>query len=111
MSSKEKPILPCCLVTEHYQEVQVDGHLEVHCGTCGKLVVEIHGKTAKISRHVTAMIEAREGYGPTSNPARMKTLKPLKPYMLKRWKMGLAPNYHWFFTCSRPGRTGNPASK
>jgi len=39
----------------------------------------------------------------------MKALKPLKSYMLRRWKTGLPPRH--FFTCARPGRTGNAASK
>jgi hypothetical protein len=41
----------------------------------------------------------------------MKTLKPLKPYMLRRWRAGAFPNCQYFFTCARPGRTGNAASK
>jgi hypothetical protein len=41
----------------------------------------------------------------------MKALKPLKPYMLRRWRTGAPPNCHCFFTCARPGRTGDPASK
>jgi hypothetical protein len=41
----------------------------------------------------------------------MKSLKPLKPYMLKRWRMGVSPNAQYFFTCARPGRTGDPATK
>lgn len=41
----------------------------------------------------------------------MKTLKPLKPYMLRCWRTGPSPNGHRIFTCARPGRTGNPASK
>jgi hypothetical protein len=35
-------------------------------------------------------------------------LKPLKPYMLRRWRIG---GLDYFFTCARPGRTGNPVSK
>jgi hypothetical protein len=38
-------------------------------------------------------------------------VKPLKPYMLKRWRAGSFPNSHYFFTCARPGRSGNRASK
>jgi hypothetical protein len=64
MSAEEKPIVPCCLVTEHYQAVQVDGYLEFHCSMYGELVVEIHGKAAKLSRHAAALIEALEGYSP-----------------------------------------------
>ena len=41
----------------------------------------------------------------------MKTLKRSKPYMLRRWRTGATPNCYYFFTCARPGRTGNPASK
>jgi hypothetical protein len=41
----------------------------------------------------------------------MKALKPLKPYMLKRWRVGAPPNCQYFFTCARPGRTGDAASK
>ena len=41
----------------------------------------------------------------------MKPLKPLKPHMLRRWRIGAATNSHHFFTCARPGRTGAPASK
>jgi hypothetical protein len=39
----------------------------------------------------------------------MNALKALKPYNLRRWKVGIPPRH--FFTCARPGRTGNPASK
>lgn len=38
-------------------------------------------------------------------------MKPLKPYMLKRWRTGAPPSCGYFFTCARPGRTGNSASK
>lgn len=38
-------------------------------------------------------------------------VKPLKPYMLKRWRLNRNPEPLWFFTCARPGRTGNPATK
>lgn len=41
----------------------------------------------------------------------MNALKPAKPYMLRRWRIGLSPNPHYFFTCARPGRTGNLQSK
>jgi hypothetical protein len=41
----------------------------------------------------------------------LKGLKPSKPYMLRRWRIGLGPNCHHFFTCARPGRTGDPKSK
>ena len=41
----------------------------------------------------------------------MKSLKPLRPYMLKCWKTGAVSNHVYFFTCARPGRTGDPASK
>jgi hypothetical protein len=41
----------------------------------------------------------------------MKSLKPLKPYLRKRWRMGVSPNAQYFFTCARPGRTGDPATK
>jgi hypothetical protein len=41
----------------------------------------------------------------------IRTVKPLKPYMLKRWRLDTQPQPLWFFTCARPGRTGNPASK
>lgn len=68
VSGKEGAALPCCLVHEEYQEVQVDGHRELHCGTCGKLCVEIDGKTAKLSRHVAALIEALEGLGNSPSP-------------------------------------------
>jgi len=37
-------------------------------------------------------------------------MKPLKPYMLKRWRDS-ASNDGYFYTCARPGRTGNPESK
>jgi hypothetical protein len=43
--------------------------------------------------------------------AQDETLKPLKPYMLRRWKIGSPPNCRYFYTCARPGRTGDPASK
>ena len=39
----------------------------------------------------------------------MKALKPTKPYMLRRWRIGVPSKY--FFTCARPGRTGHAASK
>ncbi len=42
---------------------------------------------------------------------RSDRMKPLKPYMLRRWKTGTDPNFYYFFTCSRPGRKGGPASK
>ena len=67
--AEEKPILPCCLVFDNYHEVEVDGHREFRCGTCGTLCMEMHGTTAKLSRHVTALIEALEGYGLPPNPA------------------------------------------
>ena len=38
-------------------------------------------------------------------------VKPIKPYMLKRWRLATRPQPLWFFTCARPGRTKNPASK
>jgi hypothetical protein len=38
-------------------------------------------------------------------------VKPLKPYMLKRWRFGSIPQPFSFFTCARPGRNGNQASK
>jgi hypothetical protein len=41
----------------------------------------------------------------------VKQLKPLKPYMLRRWRIGKFPNCHYLFTCARPGKDGNPASK
>lgn len=41
----------------------------------------------------------------------MKPLKPLKPYMLRRWRIGQHPSCHYFYTCARPGRTGDPATK
>jgi len=31
--------------------------------------------------------------------------------MLRRWRTGDPPNFHYFFTCARPGRTGDPSSK
>lgn len=72
MSANEGAILPCCWVKEQYREVAVEGHRELRCGTCGNLMVEIHGNTAKIPRHVAAWIEAQEGYGPLSNPLQRK---------------------------------------
>jgi len=41
----------------------------------------------------------------------MKALKPMKPYMLRRWRIGIPPNLHYFFTCARPGRTHDSGSK
>lgn len=41
----------------------------------------------------------------------LKGLKPLKPYMMRRWRIGPSPNSHQFYTCARPGRTGDPKSK
>jgi hypothetical protein len=41
----------------------------------------------------------------------MKALKPLKPYMLRRWRTGDPPNCHYFFTCARPGRRGYSVSR
>ena len=41
----------------------------------------------------------------------MKPLRPLKPYMRRRWRMGERPNCRHLFTCARPGRTGTPASR
>jgi hypothetical protein len=41
----------------------------------------------------------------------MKALKPLKPFMLRRWRIGQRPNCRYLFTCARPGRTGDLASK
>jgi len=35
----------------------------------------------------------------------------MKPYMLKRWRLDTTGPPLWFFTCARPGRSGNPASK
>lgn len=40
-----------------------------------------------------------------------QNLKPLKPYMLKRWRVNMQPKPLSFFTCARPGRTGNPSTK
>ena len=36
---------------------------------------------------------------------------PTKPYILKRWRLNTKAGALWFFTCARPGRTGDPASK
>src|SRR6266481_5624420 len=41
----------------------------------------------------------------------MKALKPLTPHRLRRWRIGTPPDYGYFFTCARPGRSGNSASK
>jgi hypothetical protein len=38
-------------------------------------------------------------------------VKPIKPYMLKRWRLDTTHKPLWFFTCARPGRSGNQASK
>jgi hypothetical protein len=38
-------------------------------------------------------------------------VKPIKPYMLKRWRLDATREPLWFFTCARPGRNGNQASK
>src|SRR2546426_9699155 len=38
-------------------------------------------------------------------------VKPIKPYMLKRWRLDTTAVPLWFFTYARPGRSGNPASK
>jgi hypothetical protein len=38
-------------------------------------------------------------------------VKPIKPYMLKRWRLDATQPPLWFFTCARPGHSGNPASK
>lgn len=38
-------------------------------------------------------------------------MKPLKPYMLKRWRTAGSPIGSHFYTCARPGRTGDSASK
>ena len=38
-------------------------------------------------------------------------MKPLKPYMLKRWKMTWSTSDCRFYTCARPGRTGDSTSK
>jgi hypothetical protein len=38
-------------------------------------------------------------------------MKPLKPYMLRRWRLERPPRPVYFFTCARPGRKGNPRSK
>jgi len=38
-------------------------------------------------------------------------VKPIKPYMLKRWRLDTTGPPLWFFTCARPGRSGNPSSK
>lgn len=38
-------------------------------------------------------------------------VKPIKPYMLKRWRLDTTQQPLWFFTCARPGRSGNYASK
>jgi len=38
-------------------------------------------------------------------------MKPLKPFKLRRWQTGAPTNRFHFFTCARPGRTGDPTSK
>src|ERR1700686_1345544 len=38
-------------------------------------------------------------------------IKPLKPYMLRRWRIGAQSSHQYFFTCARPGRTGARESK
>lgn len=38
-------------------------------------------------------------------------MKPLKPFRLRRWKAGPDFGAVLYFTCARPGRTGNEASK
>src|SRR2546426_2008088 len=38
-------------------------------------------------------------------------MKPLKPFRLRRWQIGTPTDRFHFFTCARPGRTGDPASK
>src|SRR5437870_1313191 len=38
-------------------------------------------------------------------------MKPLKPFRLRQWRAGQAFGSVRFFTCARPGRTGNEASK
>lgn len=38
-------------------------------------------------------------------------MKAIKPFRLRRWKAGAAFGSVRFFTCARPGRTGNPATK
>jgi hypothetical protein len=35
----------------------------------------------------------------------------MKPYMLRRWKRAASPDRIPFFTCARPGRTSDEASK
>lgn len=43
----------------------------------------------------------------------MKRLKPSKPYMLRRWQIvpPASSLESFFFTCARPGRTSDPATK
>lgn len=41
---------------------------------------------------------------------RGSAIKPLKPYMLRRWRAATTPAYS-FFTCARPGRTGDATTK
>jgi len=38
-------------------------------------------------------------------------MKPLKPYKRRRWRLDEGPRPLWFFTCARPGRTADEASK
>ena len=38
-------------------------------------------------------------------------LRPQKPYKLRRWKTRTPTGYAHFFTCARPGRSGDHASK
>lgn len=37
--------------------------------------------------------------------------KPLKPFRLKCWEVGTAPEWVIFYTCGRPGRSGREESK
>ncbi len=41
----------------------------------------------------------------------VEPVKPIKPYMLKRWRLDTTPLPLWFYTCARPGRSGKSASK
>jgi hypothetical protein len=40
----------------------------------------------------------------------MTILKALKPYRLRRWRVGQPPECLFLFTCARPGRTSKPSS-
>ena len=46
-----------------------------------------------------------------SHDSKFTELRPQKPYKLRRWKTETPTGYAHFFTCARPGRSSDSASK